>query len=402
MWKKARYYRQTRGLLPTLGLICQGVWSGLRSGWYKLLFALRFFLQKQALAKEFSGKTLLIFTPTVEWNDLFARAQQMASAFGRREGCLAVYLSTQRQFDRVCGWQEVRPGVLLANAALVNHLDRLTKDAAVITAVYNLMHADVQKQYRSDRLIYEVVDDLHLIVSPAEDFSLWQARHVALLRKADLAVATATMLYDEIIPHAKKALLLPNAADFAFFSAPAAPDPAVSALRGSYRCVLGYTGALADWFDYAAVRQTAAAHPDWLWVLIGRVIGSALQESGIPALPNVRVLPPVAYAKLPGCLAAMDILTVPFAHNEITQATSPVKLFEYLAAGKPVISADLPESRKYAPVLRYRVPEDWDLLVPQALAQREDPSYVEDLRRIARENTWDARIEEEIKAIELV
>lgn len=402
MLEKARYYRAQYGLLPMLALSLRSLVGLLRSGLFRLLFRLRFCFQKGQLAKRFGGKTLLVFTPTVEWHDLFARAQQMASAFGRRKDCVAVYLTTQRQYDRVFGWQELRPGVIVANVCLAKRLDTLTKDAAaVITTVYNLTSADIRLQYHSNKLVYEYVDDLHLIVSPAVEFAPWQEKHLTLLQAADLSVATASKLYEEIAPDARQPLLLPNAVEFDFFAAPAAPEAKLAAVCAPYGCVLGYTGALADWFDYEAVRQSALAHPDWLWLLVGRVIGSGLKNSGVLELPNVRHFAPVAYEELPGFLAVMDILTIPFALNEITQATSPVKLFEYMAAGKPVISANLPECRKYAPVLRYRRAADLDTLVPQALTLRKDAAYRESLREIARKNTWAARCEQALAALNL-
>lgn len=401
MLKKAKYYLKTKGALPTLALVLRTLYSAARRAVFAALLYGRWLLCGRALSRQLQGKTVLVVTPTVEWGYLFARAQQMAACFGRREGCLAIYLSRQDRYDNVCGWKQVREGVILANAALAKRLDACAKDAFVITAVYDLTKAELRTQYRSDRLVYEYVDELRLIVSPAEEFAPWQARHVELLGQADLSVATASRLYEQILPHANKALLLPNAVDYDFFAAKTAPRGDLAALGRPYTCVLGYYGALAPWFDYEAVLHTAQAHPDWLWLLIGSTVGSALEDSGILSLPNVKHLPAVPYESLPACIAAMDILTVPFVQNEITEATSPVKLFEYMAAGKPVIAADLPECRKYPPVLRYRQPEVLEQLVPQALALGDDPDYRAQLQRLAQENTWDARCEAECAALGL-
>ena len=402
MIKKTLYYLKTQGLLPTLKLVLTSVWDGLRMAFFALACYLRLPFGRSALRRRFAGKLLVVYTPTVEWNFLFARAQQLAVSFGTRGDCVAVYLSTQRHYDNVLGWKELQPNVFLANVRLSKQLDALASEVkAVVTSVYNITNAGVMERYHSDRVIYEYVDDLHLMVSDAVDFAPWEQRHRRLLAEADLSVATATVLYDEILPYAKNPVLLPNAVDYDFFAAPAEERPELAALRKRYRCVLGYYGALASWFDYEAVRLTAERHPDWLWLLIGKDLGTDLRDSGVLMLPNVKWIPPVRYRELPSYIASTDVLTIPFVLNETTKATSPVKLFEYMAAGRPVITSDLPECRKYASVHRYHSPEELEALVPVALEKRGDADYQALLRKEALENTWTARREAELSALGL-
>ena len=403
MLRKTWYYLRRQGLRRTLELILAQLRGSLRGAWYALCFFLRWPGGAKRLRARLAGQTVLVILPTVEWGFLFARAQQIAAELGWREGCTAIYLTRQRTLDRVCGWEEVRPGVILANAALAGRLDRVTGGAkTVIASVFDLRSAGLLARFRHDRLVYEYVDDLHLLVSGADDFSEWARLNRSLLARADLAVASAGRLYDQIAPYAAHALLLPNAADYDFFSAPAAPDGAVQALRTGFSCVIGYYGALADWFDYEAVKKAARARPDWRWVLVGSAIGPALENSGILKLPNVTWLPAAPYAALPSYLAAMDVMTIPFARNEITEAVSPVKLFEYLAAGKPVVSADLPECRRYPPVRIYHSASELVEQIGKALADRENPETLALLRQTARENTWAARVDAELSALGLM
>ena len=400
MLRKTRYYLKTQGPARTLGLILRHLYGSARRGLFALLFYLRYPFGASGLRRALAGKTVYVVLPTVEWDFLFARAQQLAAEFGRREGFAAVYLTWQKQYDRVLGWKEVQPGVFVANAAIAGRLDRLTAKAqAVIAAVFDLRGASLLDRFHSDRIVYEYVDDLHLLVSGAEDFSKWEQRHRSLLQKADLSVASARRLYEQILPFAKFPLLLENAADYPLFSAPAAPNPQLLALRERYACVIGYYGALAEWFDYETVKAAAAARPDWCWVLIGTAIGPALEDSGLLSLPNVVRLPAVPYRELPACLAAMDLGVIPFVQNEITEAVSPVKLFEYMAAAKPVISSDLPECRRYAAVRIYHSPEELVELAARALQDRTDPEYQALLARTAGEHTWAARVDAELAAL---
>lgn len=398
--KKAIFYLRQQGVFPTLKLILIYLWDCLRMTFFAAAFYLGYPFRKAALSRRFAGRKLIVYTPTVEWNFLYARAQQLAVSFGARGDCVAVYLSTQRHYDNVLGWKELAPNVFLANVRLAKRLDGLAKDAeAVISSVYNITNVDVLDRYHSDKVIYEYVDDLHLVVSDAVDFAPWEKKHQDLLRSADLAVATATVLYHEILPYAAHPVLLPNAVDYDFFAKPAEERPELKALRRGYACVIGYYGALASWFDYDAVRASAEAHPEWLWLLIGKEIGSDMKDSGVLQLPNVKWIPPVPYSALPSYVASTDLLTIPFVINETTLATSPVKLFEYMAAGKPILTSDLPECRKYESVHIYHDPEELISLIPQALARREDAAYQSTLRREALENTWIARREAELAGL---
>ena len=93
--------------------------------------------------------------------------------------------------------------------------------------------------------------------------------------------------------------------------------------------------------------------------------------------------------------AKMDVLTIPFLINEITKATSPVKLFEYMALNKPIVTTDMDECRKYQSVLIGHDHKEFEAKLDEALGKRSDKAYIELLDREALENTW----EEKAKAI---
>jgi glycosyltransferase involved in cell wall biosynthesis len=109
-------------------------------------------------------------------------------------------------------------------------------------------------------------------------------------------------------------------------------------------------------------------------------------------LPNVHLLGELPYATLPRWLHRFDVATIPFRLTPLTLATNPVKLFEYFAAGKPVVATALPEIEPYRH-LCYLVdkPEDFAAQIEAALAER-DPGLVAARVEVARANTWDARV----------
>lgn len=352
--------------------------------------------QKEAVKASLNGKNVFVYTPTVEWHYLFQRCQQMAGSVAARPDCAVVFLSTQRHYDDESGMMELKPGLWLVNAALADKLDELCAGAkSVVSCVYNITSGlSCLQSYHSDKIVYEYVDDLRFIVSDVSDFAAYQKLHEDLMKRADLTVATAKKLYDEAAKTARQAVLLPNAGDYDFFASPAAPNAELKEKLKDYACVLEYYGALASWFDYEAVNVTAEKHPDWCWLLIGKEIGEDMRKSGVLRHKNVLFVPAVPYTELPSYIALADILTIPFILNETTLATSPVKLFEYMASRKPILTSDLPECRGYASVRRYASAGELEAMVPELMKLRQDPAYLELCDKEARENTWTARTDE--------
>ena len=208
----------------------------------------------------------------------------------------------------------------------------------------------------------------------------------ALVEDADLVVVTSQWLEREVGPRARNTALVRNAGDAAFFAA----MPAEVFRDPDGRRVIGYFGAIAEWFDVALVRKVALANPGALVLLIGSdTVGAAGQLAG---LPNVRMVGEVPYTRLPYWLHGFDVALLPFRVVELTMATNPVKVYEYLAAGKPVVAVDLPEMAQFDGLVR--VARDHDAFVAavgEALASPGSPMEVEARKRFAEGQTWEHR-----------
>jgi hypothetical protein len=105
------------------------------------------------------------------------------------------------------------------------------------------------------------------------------------------------------------------------------------------------------------------------------------------------------YQKLPSYLARFTTATIPFVVNRITEATSPLKLFEYFAGGRPVISTPLPECAAFDEVLIVRSPHEFSAALDTARARAADPAFVERVRAIGRDNAWPMRVRTITQAI---
>ena len=158
--------------------------------------------------------------------------------------------------------------------------------------------------------------------------------------------------------------------------------------------MIGYYGALAKWFDYQLVKELAETGKYQI-VLFGIKYDDSYEKAGLDRQENVHFLGSRAYHILQNYAAKIDVLTIPFLINEITKATSPVKLFEYMALNKPIVTTDMDECRKYQSVLIGHDHKEFEAKLDEALEKRSDKEYIELLDKEALENTW----EEKAKAI---
>jgi glycosyltransferase involved in cell wall biosynthesis len=109
---------------------------------------------------------------------------------------------------------------------------------------------------------------------------------------------------------------------------------------GKDRLVLGYVGAVDNWFDQSLVKGLHDQLTDWEIHIVGPL---RVDTTMLSSLPRVKFFGRVPYDELPRYLAQFDVAMIPFVINPLIEATSPIKLFEYLAAGVPVVSTPMPE-----------------------------------------------------------
>lgn len=163
-------------------------------------------------------------------------------------------------------------------------------------------------------------------------------------------------------------------------------EPEFQAVLDRGKPLVCYYGALAKWFDYELVRRIAATGK-YSVVLFGvKYDGSFSKE--LDGCEDVFFLGPRPYEVLKYYAAACDVLTIPFLINDVTRATSPVKIFEYMAMHKPIVVTDMNECRQYRSVLIGRDHEEFLRQLDKAMQLREDPDYLALLDEEARANDW--------------
>jgi len=136
----------------------------------------------------------------------------------------------------------------------------------------------------------------------------------------------------------------PNVVDFDHFSQARQPGPLPAELAAIPGPRIGFIGAISEYkLNFPLIAEVARRRRDWHWVLIGPV-GEGQPWTRIDALkePNIYLLGPKSYDQLPAYLRGLDVATVLAPANAYTRSMFPMKFFEYLAAGRPVIASNIP------------------------------------------------------------
>lgn len=210
-----------------------------------------------------------------------------------------------------------------------------------ITWTFAPSSADVVGRLGESKIIYHCVDEFSAF-SDAPQAAI-QEMEETLLKKADLVIVSASTLQENKRRWNPNTHLVRHGVDYDHFRK--ALDPAMSIpseLTGLPRPIIGFHGLIADWIDLVLIRKMALQYPNWSIVLLGSVTTDLAPISG---LKNIHLLGKRPYETLPSYCKGFDVAILPFVVNRLTLYANPLKLREYLAAGLPVVSSDLPEVR---------------------------------------------------------
>ncbi len=181
-----------------------------------------------------------------------------------------------------------------------------------------------------------------------------------------------------------------NARTSAPSSAPSLPE-ALRRPESDAPITVGFFGAIADWFDSDLVADLAEMRPRWQFELVGNTFTGDVAR--LEKLPNVKLLGEKPYAELPRLMAGWNCHTIPFRRIPLTDAMNPVKAYEILATGRPLVAVNLPELRSMAREGLLTLADDaqgFAKAIERSLAG-DTPEQQWRRRDFAAANTWEAR-----------
>jgi len=309
----------------------------------------------------------ILFLSEIKWGYLRTRKQQLVRRFPKDWRILFVepytvgrenyfqsqhegnvtYLTVpyfknfpQRWLQRLLSFAAIRGAITLANAIWLKIVLLQTGFYRPnIVLVSNIYYADIIRLLFSKRpVIYDCNDDhLSFPLTPK-----WAKNYfLRLCRRANRIACSSQALRENIPPaHQNKIVMIGNGVDTALFRENAGEIPA--AMKSLPRPILFYLGALSEWIDFDLLRQVAEAHPDKTLALVGPIaaaVSPRLQR--LLQISNVKHLGEVNHDAIAAYIAAADVCLIPFVKNKLTRGVNPNKLYEYLAAGKAVVSVDI-------------------------------------------------------------
>ena len=280
---------------------------------------------------------------------------------------------------------------------LKSTLDKLgfAQDFILWTCLHS--SADLLNEIKPGLVVYDCADE-HAAFTGFITRETVERLEQRLLKEADIVFATATELYNRKKKYTGQIHLVPNGADVEHFKQALLADyPVAEEIRQLPGPVIGFYGGISDWIDLSLVEAVAKAYPEWSVVMVGPVdteIAHLRKYSNIifPGKKN--------YEELPSYLKGFDVCLVPFKINDLTVNVNPVKLYEYLAAGKPVVSSPLPEVRQFKDVVRIgENPADFVAHVEKALRET-GPEQIARRLAVAESTSWRARCNKMVELIE--
>ena len=415
MLSKLRTVYGKYGFRTTVKKIARYIASELRAvagvaDWFDYLFHRKKYREMlRGLLEDPSYSRVVMWRSSFGWNvPLFQRPQHISRELSRR-GCLVFY-EVSPMTDRVRAISAVSRGLYLVNfknTLFVRLLHTMLRDCEKprYLQFYSTdwtLSVDTVKNYIRNgyHILYEYIDDISPVLSGTQnlpvnirdkyEFAMQDTENVLMVVTADALMRDVAARRGSV-----NTVEASNGVDFTFFSrldSDFVPDEAFAAVKKLGKPIVGYYGALASWFDYELIRKLDATDK-YSIVLLGIKYDASYDDSGIDALPNVHFLGSRDYSVLKNYGAQMDVLTIPFVINDITRATSPLKLFEYMALGRPIVTTDMDECRKYRSVL---IGEDHDSFLAaleHALALRQDADYLSLLHEEGAQNDWSCKAE---------
>jgi len=259
-----------------------------------------------------------------------------------------------------------------------------------LNIIFNPAAGLVAGKLGEERVIYYCVDEYTAFTGASKGLREIEEN---LFKASDVVIVSA----EELLRSKKKfnvnTHLIRHGTDWAHFRTALDPTTELPAeIEKLPWPIIGFHGLLADWVDYPLIKKLAERFRDGSIVLIGKIAVDAEEKIRVlDGIENVHLLGRKPYSDLPAYCKGFDVAINPFVINELTLAANPLKVREYLAAGVPVVSTDIPEVRVLEHCHVGRDNEDFIKKVDRLIASTIDRQMISD--SVSGES-WEAKVEE--------
>ena len=361
-------------------------------------------------------KDILVFPP-IDWNYRYQRPQQLSCAFAER-GHRVFYISTE--FFDGHGYGVIgtpAPGVFVIRLGCRLPHPEINRDALTSRQCLELsasLSSLVEQMGMNDaasilqnpvwttpvqalgfgKIVYDCLD---LITGFEATNSAMHELELKLIEEADAVICTAASLIEYVrkCNPRRSPVLVRNACGPEFFEIP------FISKDFEKRPVVGYIGAIEFWFDCDLILAVAAMNPDYEFVLAGNPSNEA--RDCFSNIHNIKLLGEIEISKVPLLVKSFDVCIIPFKCLPITKFTNPVKAYEYLAAGRPIVATPMEELDQFAPlVAQAATPEKFSIELRNAVSLSKDPTDYENRRLQVAAHTWQQRADAILNVMNLL
>jgi glycosyltransferase involved in cell wall biosynthesis len=370
----------------------------------------------------------IIFFSLEDWDDIWRRNQFLCAGLVKRNpGLRILFVAPARDFSnalRTGNWSALssparraidaegrivcmRPWKFLPNTLTSG---RLFNEASMLRQVrtearrmrfrqpllwINAHQAGHAASKLSNRgVVYDVTDDWTTLRQTPRMSELTRLQDRDLCLNADTVIVCSERLHQMKAPFAKRLHLIPNGVDAVHYDRVRDQSRSLpEETRAWKKPVLGYTGSIhADRIDMDLIKALGRRLPHATIALIGPIMLSRAEQQQLEKIPNIRLTGPRSYEALPDYMRMFDVCMTPHLVTPFTESLNPIKLWDYLAVGKPIISTPVAGFRDYPEFVRLETDADgFARALGQALA--ESPELPERRRAEARRHSWDARLD---------
>ncbi len=296
--------------------------------------------------------------------------------------------------------QVTTPWVVRINASiLTRHVRRVMKAydvRAPILWLYSPYQVSLAGKFNEKIVCYYNYDEFPEFVQNKRVKTMLREFDNQLSSRADVVFATSRSQWKRRHDVNPNTYFSPNGVDFDLFNrALTSSRPLPSDIGALRRPIIGFAGWLGYQIDTGLLLRLSEAFPECSLVLVGPdELPDAAARAQLKARPNVFFLGRKELEQLPDYLQAFDVALIPYVLEGHVLSIYPMKLHEYLAAGRAVVSINLPELQPYSHVVRTAVTHDEFVHQTRLALQDHTPEAIAARVAVARENTWDHRVEE--------
>jgi glycosyltransferase involved in cell wall biosynthesis len=262
--------------------------------------------------------------------------------------------------------------------------------------IFDPMMAHAVGTFGEQLVVYHVLDNYMEFTDPNATGlrATVSQNEERMLRRADVVVAVSDRLHQWCLQRNPNSFLVPNGVNYEMFHARAAKKEVPSDMESIPRPVIGHVGVIQSDLDLSLVWQMSFEHPEWSLVFVGpQEPGGRWPEfDALLSRPNVYYLGCKRVEDVPAYIGRCDVCIMPYHPEKPTVPDSDsIKLYEYLACGRPVVSADIPSVRRFAPLVRIaNDPASFIRHIEESLT--EDPHLSELRQAAAGEHSWRRRV----------